>query len=219
MKNRILLQSFFCLIILIIGNGCAFNFGNYFIRDNDFRGAIDPEYYALEGVTPPFLNEKIEVSLGTSWQPSKFEGGTLSTTTGSIHKVSTSFYELYALVHYFPFGINSDKFAINSKGLIINPYIGTGINYFNYYITHNEIGALVGGDWLFNYYEIDSKSRTLSHGYNPCVSIGVYIPLKDWGGWKLGMLLEDRFDFQKSDNGIDFSGHIFSVGIRLDPWY
>ncbi len=93
----------------------------------------------------------------------------------------------------------------------IHPYVGAGLGYY-----------WLVDDWTFNHFEtIDSPYSeyeendrghlSISKGLFPFVVAGVDVPLSD----QVGLLFEFQHDFQKLDDGADYGGSLYTIGLRL----
>ncbi len=93
----------------------------------------------------------------------------------------------------------------------IHPYVGAGIGY--YWLVN---------DWTFTHYQTDDRDYSeyweetnghtnISRGLFPFVMAGIDVPLSD----QAALLFEYQHDFQKTDEGLDYGGGIFTVGFRM----
>jgi hypothetical protein len=98
----------------------------------------------------------------------------------------------------------------------IRPYVGAGVGYFwfhdwyeNDYSDTFEHPPL-SGQYITVYDHADG-SATLAHAPFPFVLAGITLPIGSNGE----IMFEFQYDFEKKDEGYDFSGPIYLFGARL----
>lgn len=98
----------------------------------------------------------------------------------------------------------------------IRPYVGAGVGYFwfhdnwenDYSDTFED--PLFPGEFL-TVYDHAEGDTTLAHAPFPFVLAGLTLPV----GWNGEILFEFQYDFEKKDQGFDFSGPIYMFGARF----
>ena len=217
MKKTLFINcSLLCLVILF-GNGCngvAVKYGNYNISDSYIKEGMDNDnYWAIEGTTESFWNDKADLNFGIGILDGP-DAGELPTNMGTISVESITLGDFYGTMRYYPLGERTDL------GFPIKPYIGAGIGYFRLIKKTRSQGDYIGGinygTWGYSYYEIDEKSDTMAEGFYPHFVLGTYIPIGK-SGWSFS--IEDRIDIGKEDNGFDFSGNILMFGLHFGYRY
>jgi hypothetical protein len=98
----------------------------------------------------------------------------------------------------------------------IRPYVGAGIGYFwfqdnweNEYSDTFEDPPLSGQ--FVTVYDHAEGDTTLAHAPFPFVLAGLTLPV----GWNGEFIFEFQYDFEKKDQGFDFSGPIYMFGARF----
>ncbi len=98
----------------------------------------------------------------------------------------------------------------------IRPYVGAGVGYFWFHdwwendYSDTFADPLFPGETrtVFGHAEGDT---TLAHAPFPFVLAGITLPI----GWNGEIMFEFQYDFEKKDEGYDFSGPIYMFGARL----
>ena len=199
MKKALFINCSLLCMIIFFSNGCngiGVKYGNYNIDDPDIkRGMGNEDYWAIEGTTESFWNDKVDLNFGIGILDGP-DSGELPTNLGTMR--------------YYPLNGKEDL------GIPIKPYIGAGIGYFKLIKKTRSAGDYIGGinygTWGYSYYEIDEKSDTMAEGFNPHFVLGTYIPIGK-SGWAFSV--EDRIEIDKEDNGFDFSGNILMFGLHF----
>ena len=213
MKKALFINCSLLCMIIFFSNGCngiGVKYGNYNIDDPDIKREMGNEdYWAIEGTTESFWNDKVDLNFGIGILDGP-DSGELPTNLGTISAQSITFGDFYGTMRYYPLNGKEDL------GIPIKPYIGAGIGYFKLIKKTRSAGDYIGGinygTWGYSYYEIDEKSDTMAEGFNPHFVLGTYIPIGK-SGWAFSV--EDRIEIDKEDNGFDFSGNILMFGLHF----
>lgn len=93
----------------------------------------------------------------------------------------------------------------------IHPYVGGGLGYYwlvdSWKDTHLETIDSPYSEIV----EEDSGKITVAKGFFPYVTAGVDIPITD----QAALLFEYKHDFNKKEDGVDYGGGIYMLGMRF----
>ena len=156
----------------------------------------------LAGTTP--ISDNLEICLG-------FGGASVSTV-----KDTYTTYDDYGMIQEtledkfrtYDLRLGVRLYAISpEKEGSIHPYVGGGVGYY-----------WMVDDWKDTYLQTnpnlkteDDGNYTLAEGLFPYVIAGVDIPITD----QAALLFEYKHDFQKTKDGADYGGDIFTAGLRI----
>jgi hypothetical protein len=174
--------------------------------DKTTRGRLE-----LEIASPLLWDEHVDFALGFggSYLGSHTEEYTDTVDGVYIDDFYTdrlSVFDIRLAVRLYPLGDRSR----------IRPYLGAGVGYFwfrdwweNDYSDTFEHPPLSGE--YTTVYDHAEGDVTLADGFFPFVLAGVTVPL----GWHAELMFEFQYDFEKEDDGFDFSGPIYLFGARF----
>lgn len=169
-----------------------------------------PRYeIAVAGTSPD--NDQIEVALafgGCSVAQAK----DVLTTYDSYGMLQDTYIDRYRM---YDLRLGLRLYAVSPEELdSIHPYVGAGMGY--YWLADDwTYSHLETTDSPYSEYQQDKHGhKTISNGLFPFVVAGIDVPFSD----QVALLFEYQHDFQKKDNGADYGGNIFTLGLRVKCW-
>jgi opacity protein-like surface antigen len=195
------------IVLMLMTNACSMKAGIYTF-DKEQAGGIfgkeQPLVLELE-VMVPLKTEKMDLAVGADIVLGKTEGG-FSTADGETSEYEENITNLRATYRYY----------LPWRSWL-TPYVGAGVNYFEYSATHRSKGDEVGvcssldnNHNVYECYEIKEEQTNVMSGFNSNIVIGANIPIKNSN---FSVVLEGRRDFSKKDEEIDFSGYQLMIGM------
>jgi opacity protein-like surface antigen len=192
--------------LMLMTNACSMKAGIYTF-DKEQAGGIfgkeQPLVLELE-VMVPLKTENMDLAVGADIVFGKTEGS-LSTVDGETPEYEENIIDLRATYRYY----------LPWRSWL-TPYVGAGVNYFEYRATHRSKGDKVGvcgpldNNRYYECYEIKEEQTDIMSGFNSNIVIGANIPIKNSD---FSVVLEGRRDFSKKDEEIDFSGYQLMIGM------
>ena len=211
------------LAVAFGASACSIKTGVADLKSDNFQ-KFDPNFadvWEFEGHSPRFLSEHVDVS-GSFSLNSIESKGELETTQGTIDQYKTKLYDFRLTSRLYPLGDKVIPVIPGSEwGLI--PYVGGGVGYYKLENTTKAPGERTScppsHSFGFACYEIAEKDTTLADGIYGHAVAGLYIPLHTYvpGQTKgvVGLVIEDRYDFGKTDGNYSLGGNLFLVGLTL----
>ncbi len=100
------------------------------------------------------------------------------------------------------------------EGEKFQPYLGGGAGYYKF--SSSTTDPCPSGDFCFSGGGFPDRTHVtdIASGYNPHLVAGVRIPIRgkgrSRGKW---LVIEDRYEFLKEENGFDFGAHTIFLGM------
>ncbi|MDR4468952.1 MAG: hypothetical protein MRJ68_11775 [Nitrospira sp.] len=211
------------LTVAFLASACSIKTGVADLKSNDIQ-KFDPNFadvWEIEGHSPRFLKEHVDVSGSVSTNSIESKGE-LQTTQGTISEYSSKLFDFRLTTRLYPLGDKVIPLIPGAEwGLI--PYVGGGIGYYKLESTTKAPGARAtcppSHSFGFTCYEIVEKDTTLADGIYGHAVAGLYIPLHSYIAGQtngiVGLVIEDRYDFRKTDGHYNLGGNLFLVGLTL----
>lgn len=208
-------------VALLTSSACSIKTGVADLKSNEVQ-RFDPNFadvWEFEGHSPRFLNEHVDVS-GSMSVNSIESTGELQTTHGTIAEYSSKLLDFRLTTRLYPLGDKVIPLIPGVKWGVI-PYVGGGVGYYMLRSTTRAPGARAtcppSHSFGFTCYEIAEKDTTLADGVYGHAVAGLYIPLHRYETGQtqgiLGLVVEDRYDFGKSDGHYSLGGNLLLMGL------
>ncbi len=204
------------LALLLTASACSIKTGMADLQSTEVQ-KFDPKFgdtWEIEVHSPRFAKNHLDVSVSGAINSIESKGE-LQTTRGTIDQFETKLYDFRLTSRLYPLG--EQVFV----GMI--PYVGGGLGYYKLESTSNAPGKSVScppsHSFGFSCFEIAENHSTLADGAYAHVVGGLYIPLHAYvpGETKsvFGIVVEDRYDFGKTDGNYKLGGNLFLVGLTF----
>jgi hypothetical protein len=193
------------------GPGIGIKVGAQTITDPVDLGKTTRARLELEIASPLLWDEHVDFALGFggSYLGSHTEEY-IDTVNGTyiddLYTDRLSVFDIRLAARLYPLGDHSR----------IRPYVGAGVGYFwfrdwyeNDYSDTFEDPSFPGQ--FHTVYDHAEGDTTLAHAPFPFVLAGLTLPV----GWNGEIIFEFQYDFEKKDQGFDFSGPIYLFGARF----
>ena len=164
--------------------------------------------YEVEFANSNLVDDHIEVGLS-------FGGASVSsitdtyTTFDSLGMIQDTFEDKFRM---YDVRLGMRLYPINPIDRMgIHPYVGGGLGYYWLVDSWKDTHLETINSPYSEITEEDSGSITLAKGFFPYVTAGMEITVTP----QAALLLEYKQDFQKKEDGVDYGGSIYMVGMRF----
>ncbi len=151
-------------------------------------------------------------TFGTSHLESKGEIDTVDATThlpaGTEAEFEMDLYEFKIGARFYPYDF---VWGENDNWALV-PYLGGGGGYYWSKTTERSLGDRVGGNGLYDYYEIDEDHETKANGFFPFITAGVNLQYKHFY-----VSTAINYDFNKKEDEYSYTGPSYMgvIGVRF----